>query len=63
MILYIFSKQKLHCFDDVIVDGYAFMGKNRDVFKNRSGGVGILIKNNLFDIIHVLDNSWCKLKD
>jgi len=39
MILYI---TKLDCFDDVIVDGHAFMGKNRDVFKNRSGGVGIL---------------------
>lgn len=62
------SETKLDSLDDVNVDGYSFIGKYRFVFKNRSGGVGILIKNSLFDKIEVLDIScenclWYRFKD
>jgi hypothetical protein len=39
-----FSETKLDCFDNPIIDGYTFIGKNREHCTNKSEGVGILLK-------------------
>jgi len=62
-----FSETKLDCYDRPHIDGYTFIGKNRDICKNKSGGVGLFVRSHLSDNIAVLEMSnenclWYKFK-
>jgi hypothetical protein len=51
-----FTETKLDNFDDVEFCGYTCFTKNRRNFKNRSGGLCILVRDELLDYVHVIES-------
>ena len=50
------SETKLDQFDSVNINGFKFIFANRELARRKSGGVGVLIKNDLWPYIKVLDD-------
>jgi hypothetical protein len=51
-----FTETKLDNFDGVEFCGYTCFTKNRRNLKNRSGGICILVRDELLDYVHVIES-------
>ena len=51
-----FSETKLDDFDSISIQGYTAFYKNRSIFKRKSGGIMLCIKNTLLDHITIIES-------
>ena len=62
------TETHLDKFDSINIDGYTFRHISREACKRNSGGVGVFIKNTLYNKVVILENStenflWFKFRD
>ena len=62
------AETKLDAFDVISLDGYIFKGVSRKHFRRKSGGVGIFVKDTLYESIDILEcnndfSIWFKFKN